>query len=495
MRISSCAAPQPAGRGPVDAPPGLAHPREAPVSTRSRRVLVAVVLTALIGGCAVRHAPLPFDPTNPLKLVAVLPLKNDTDDVDGPNVVRQKMAQALRNRSYVVKDLKETDQVLRDQMGINLGGQLDLTTPQKLGETLGVEGVLYGTLMDFDEVTTGVYNARKVRATFRLVSTATGQTFWARGLGVKTEQGTTSGVSGAIRLGALVADARDKEAPWVLLSSVTMNQSTKDSFIMGLGVKLLTKAVGLHLDHESGELARLVTSNLPWGPGAGIAYAAPAAMAAVPAVPEIKLPEPPSFGYMEWQGKKDFTAVVHSVTLNKSDNQSWAMEAPLWVTGRKMKMDLDMTGMSQAAGAQGAEQLPLGRMMIITRGDRKTGYTLYPNVKKYLVHTEGGERGERPKVEKTKVGSETIDGHSCDKFKVTVTYRNGKAEEGFIWNARDLGGMTIRSEVETKDVKVTTDLRNIVLKASPPTVFEIPAGYTQAKDVMELMQPAQPAQK
>jgi hypothetical protein len=495
MNVRFSAAPQTAGRGPFDAPPVLTHAREAPVSKRSRRFLVAVLLTALMGGCAVRHAPLPFDPANPLKRVAVLPLKNDTNDVDGPNVVRQKMVQALTNRSYVVKDLKETDQILRDQMGINLGGQLDLTTPQKLGETLGVEGVLYGTLMDFDEVTMGVYNARKVRGRFRLVNTATGQPLWERGLGVMTEQGTASGASGAFRLGARVAAARDKEAPWVLLSSTTTNQSMKDSLLMGLGAKLLTKAVGLHLDYESGELARSVTDNLPWGPGAGVAFIAPAAVAAVPVVPETKRPEPPSFGYMEWQGKKDFTAVVHSVTLNKGDNRSWAMEAPLWITGQKMKMDLDMAGMSQAVGAQGAEQSPLGRMTVISRGDKKTGYTLYPNVKKYIVRAETDERGERPKVEKTKVGSETIDGHPCDKFKVTVTYRNGMAEEGFIWNARDLGGMTIRSEMENKDVKVTTDLRNIVLKASPPPVFEIPAGYTQAKNVMELMVPAQPEQK
>ena len=469
-----------------------------PVSTRSRRLLVAAVLMALVGGCAIRHAPRPFDPTNPLKRVAVLPLKNETADVDGPNVVRKKMAEALRSRSYVVQDLKETDQVLRDQMGINLGGQLDLTTPQQLGETLDVEGVLYGTLMDFDEITTGLYNARKVRAKFRLVNTATGQTFWERGLGVKTEQGTSNVGSTAVRLGALVADARDKEVPWVLLSSVTTNQNMRDSLIMGLGAKLLTKAVGIHLDYESTELARLVTGNLPWGPGTYAAPAVPAAMVAstaTPTVPEIRMPEPPSFGYMEWEGKKNVTAVVHSVTLTKADNQSWVMDAPIWITGRKMKIDMDMSRMAQAAGAQGAEQSPVSRVTLISRGDRKTGYTLYPNVKKYLVHTENGERGERPKVEKTNAGSETIDGHLCDKFKVTVTYKDGKAEEGFIWNARDLGGMTIRSEVENRDVKVTTDLRNIVLKSSPPSVFEVPAGYTQAKDAMELMMPELPAEK
>jgi hypothetical protein len=148
--------------------------REELMRKRLPWLVLVVAAAALAAGCAIPR-PRFADPGNPLKRVAVLPMKNDTDDVDGPNTVRGKMVEALRSREYVVLDPKETDQVLRDRMGINLGGQLDLTTPQKLGETLGVEGVLYGQLMDFGEVTTGVYNARKVRARFQLVNTATGQ--------------------------------------------------------------------------------------------------------------------------------------------------------------------------------------------------------------------------------------------------------------------------------------------------------------------------------
>ena len=454
-------------------------------------LLALVTVTMILAGCHLPHPPLPTDPSNPLKRVAVLPMTNETNDVDGPNTVRQKMVEALTNHSYVVQDIKETDQILRDQMGINLGGQLSLTTPKKLGETLGVEGVLYGTLMDFDETTTGVYNARKVRGMFKLVNTATGQPVWQRGLGVKTEQGTSSTGSSLVRLGARVSDAREKEAPWVLLSSTTTNQSTKDSFLMGLGAKLLTKAVGIHLDYESRELARLVTENLPWGPGAGTApvpQEAPPAIAV--AMPEMKMPEPPSFGYMDWEGKKDFTAVIHSVSLNKGNNQSWVFDAPLWITGQKMKMEMDMSQMMAAQGAKDAGQSPMSRMTMLNRGDKKTGYTLYPNVKKYLVHNETAERDEKPKVEKTKVGSETIDGHPCDKYKVVITYKSEKPQEGFIWNARDLGGMTIKSEVENKDFKMTTELKKVVLRSSPASTFEIPAGYTEAKNFMELMMPA-----
>jgi hypothetical protein len=55
--------------------------------------------------------------------------------------------------------------------------------------------------------------------------------------------------------------------------------------------------------------------------------------------------------------------------------------------------------------------------------------------------------------------------------------------------------MTIKSEVENKDYKMTTELKKIVLKSSPASVFEIPQGYTESKDFMDIMMSAQPKQK
>ena len=97
----------------------------------------------------------------------------------------------------------------------------------------------------------------------------------------------------------------------------------------------------------------------------------------------------------------------------------------------------------------------------------------------------------KPRVDKIHVGREMIGGHPTDKFRVRITYQNGRNEEGFIWNARDLGGMTIRSEVENNDVRVTTDLRNIVLRTPPAHLFEIPAGFTEAQGFMDVLAPEQ----
>jgi hypothetical protein len=368
-------------------------------------------------------------------------------------------------------------------MGITLGGQLDLTTAQKLGQELEVEGVLYGTLMDFDESTLGAINVKKVRGKFKLVNTATGQATWARGLGVRSEMRMQGTAGSLASLASKASDASDKEVPWVTIENTTTgSDNLGKSLAIGLGSKLVSKAVGRHLDHESGELARRVTQNLSWGPGTGVVVAHAAPMPVI-AMPEIKTPEPPSFGYMDWEGKRDFSAVVFSQSLNKSQNDTFAMEMPIAIAGAKMRMDMDMTKMQKG----GDKQSPMSKMSMIARGDKKLSYTLYPNAQKYMIHTESEEHGEKPQVEKTKLGSEMVGKYMTDKFRVKIIYKGGKVDEGMIWNARELGGLTIKSEVENKDYRVTTELKNIVLKTPSTSLFEIPEGYTEAKSFMELM--------
>jgi hypothetical protein len=354
-----------------------------------------------------------------------------------------------------------------------------MTTPQKIGEVLGVEGLLYGTLMDFDETSTGVLNVKKVRAKFKLVNAMTGQTVWERGLGVRSEV-RMSGTSGdAAAIVARAADAKEKDVPWVTIGSVASNEKNVGrSLAYSVGAQLFSKTVGIHLDYESSELVRRVADNLPWGPGPLDAVTAPPIIA----VPDIKMPEPPSFGYMDWEGKRDFSAVIFSTTLDKSRNEPINMETRMAIARNKIRMDMDMSGMMK-----GAPQSPLSKVVMIGRGDKNISYTLYPNSQKYMVHKEKAEIGEKPQVEKTKVGSEVVNKHPTDKFKVRISYKDGRVEEGFIWNARDLDGMTIKSEVENKDFKITTELRNIILKTPRASLFEIPDGYAEAKSFTDLM--------
>jgi hypothetical protein len=104
-----------------------------------------------------------------------------------------------------------------------------------------------------------------------------------------------------------------------------------------------------------------------------------------------------------------------------------------------------------------------------------------------MIHTEKDVTDEKPAIKKTMLGSEMIGKYRTDKYKVKIIYKDGKVEEGFVWNARDLKGMTVKSEVENNEYRITTELRNIILETPAASLFEIPAGYAEAKNFMEVM--------
>ncbi len=456
------------------------------------RMLVRFVfvfsVSALLSACATppRHrVPLYYDANNPLKRVAVLPMKNDTVDVGGPELVRKKMINALEDKSYIVKEVKETDQILRDQMGITLGGQLEMTTAQKLGEVLGVEGVLYGTLMDFDETTTGVVDVRKVRAMFRLVNTATGQAVWERGLGVRAETylyGKSGSVAAAV---TRAADARDKDVPWVTIDSTAASESNVGrAFAAEMGVKLLSKAIGIHLEHESDEMVKRITQSLPWGPGPGTA--APAIIVRKPPMPPLPVAQPALYGYYGYldYGKQSMSAIMVSTTTDKNGKEI-RLDMPFAKAGDKIRMDIDLSGAVEQPASMPAA---LAKLSVIHRGDTGTSFTLYPHTRKFMTSPiAGAASAEKPTIEKTKIGSELVNNHPSDKYKVKITYRDGLIQEGFLWAATDLDGMTIKSDVGNADGRVVTELMDIVLKTPPEGLFEIPADYTEAHTYMDLM--------
>jgi len=208
------------------------------------------------------------DPSNPIKRVAILPIKNNTNDVEAPDFVRVQLAEAMKARYYNVRPMEEVDQILRDQMGVTLGGQLDIAETDKLKELLNVEGLVFGTLMNYEDITTGLINIRKVRATFKMTNTMTGEEFWANGIGVKTED-TSGGLLGSVAsLGTTLADNKDDEGvKWVKLQSQNSGGSVWEGLARGIAKKALAKATKTHLTYETREMVRMVTATLPVGPG------------------------------------------------------------------------------------------------------------------------------------------------------------------------------------------------------------------------------------
>ncbi|MEW6544371.1 MAG: GNA1162 family protein [Nitrospirota bacterium] len=237
------------------------------------RVGLLMLAVLLVAACAPTLPQITRNQANPIRTVAVLPLVNNTNDVEGPAYVRDLFVAELGQFFYVVKPVSEVDQLLKDRMGVTLGAQLDMTTPQKLGEVLGVDGVFYGALEDFSDKTTGIYNVRRVRLRSKLVNCKTGQTVWKNGIGVK--QGTQAGGSDVLSsipyvglafqaagaVSSLASSMSDKdvelpplfgeqvEAPWVALPE--QSGSVEANIIGGLVGKVVEKAMKSPLHMEA----------------------------------------------------------------------------------------------------------------------------------------------------------------------------------------------------------------------------------------------------
>ncbi|KPJ96512.1 MAG: hypothetical protein AMJ53_00555 [Gammaproteobacteria bacterium SG8_11] len=230
--------------------------------------LGALCVVLLIHGCG-GMGGIKANPDNPIKTVAILPMVNNSDDVEAPQKVRKIFHERLQSYFYNVQPLAETDKILNEQMGITLGKQLELTNPQQLGEKLGVDGVFYGFLINYDQISTGIYNQNKVRMGWKLVNTKTGEISWGRGIAIKSDTG--SGVAGAIADATMdvsdaVSDNKVTKMPasadpmaempgldqWVEISGGSSSSSSlTGSLISTFGGKVLDSMTGNRLKKET----------------------------------------------------------------------------------------------------------------------------------------------------------------------------------------------------------------------------------------------------
>ena len=245
-----------------------------------RSILPALLLCLLftLAACARRGVYVRPDLSNPVFTVAVLPFYNASNDVEGPRLIREEFFKRIQNRQYSVMPLEQSDALLMDKMGITLGSQLEMTTPEALGKVLGVDAVVYGFVLNFDDITTGVYNMKKVRAGFKLVDVRSGMVLWSRGLGVKAAVIGGAAGAGVTILQELGDNGIDEFSTingiegisglsdWHIIR-VIGTEKIGEAALFALSEKLLTTALGVHLMAETSIMLNRVMPGFPAGPG------------------------------------------------------------------------------------------------------------------------------------------------------------------------------------------------------------------------------------
>jgi hypothetical protein len=177
---------------------------------------------------------------------------------------------------------------------------------------------------------------------------------------------------------------------------------------------------------------------------------------------------------------------------SKREVSFWPMDFSVLDKKMRVEIDLSQTRNKDAPAEMGAmlNQMGMSQVVSIIRPDKGVVYVIYPDQRALMtmqLPKEDSQGSEKPpKITKTQLGKETIDGHPCIKNKVVLTDSAGQSTEATTWEASDLKDLPI--QLQTQESSTTSIVRFKQVKFTRPAAdfFEPPAGFTQYDSPDEL---------
>lgn len=137
------------------------------------------------------------------------------------------------------------------------------------------------------------------------------------------------------------------------------------------------------------------------------------------------------------------------------------------------------------------KSMGLDEVVSISIPKQKTAYLIYPDAQSYVANQmtdEASAAADNYKVETTKLGTETVNGHRCTKNKVVVTDEKGNKHEFTTWDATDLKKFPVKIESSENGQSMTMVFKNVSLTKPPASDFAVPSGCTKYDNVQSMMQ-------
>jgi hypothetical protein len=197
----------------------------------------------------------------------------------------------------------------------------------------------------------------------------------------------------------------------------------------------------------------------------------------------------------------DVTAFSSKATvrlLDKNQKETMLMPLAFALLDGKIRADIDLTQIKskeiQAEAMAMFKQMGMDKMTTIIRPDHKATIVVYPSMKSYaevpMSKEDAASADKNYKVAATKIGTETIDGHPCEKQKVVVTDEKGEKHEALVWKATDLKNFPVQMQIQQGDGAVLMNYRDVVTARPDANLFEAPAGFTKHPSVEKMMEGA-----
>lgn len=193
---------------------------------------------------------------------------------------------------------------------------------------------------------------------------------------------------------------------------------------------------------------------------------------------------------------KAFTAKCNLRAFDKDQNETVTANVDFALLDGKMRIDVDMSQLKSKDippdAAAALKQMGMDRFTSISRPDKLVTYVIISGVQSYINKPMSKEEADaalkEPKIEKTVVGKETIDGHPCVKTKLAFTGPQGNKEEAFTWNASDMKDFPVQIQTKDKDSTVILRFKQVQLAKPDGKRFEPPAGFSEYASEAQMMQ-------
>lgn len=192
-----------------------------------------------------------------------------------------------------------------------------------------------------------------------------------------------------------------------------------------------------------------------------------------------------------------FTARVEFHALDQDHKESHTVPVLYAFSDGLTRMDVDMNQVKSPeippAQLPALRQLGMDQTVVITRPDKQLIFSIYPKAKAYAEIAMGKDElaalKNNYKIVKEPQGKETVEGHVCEKSKVTFTGEKGEKAEATVWNAVDLKNFPIQMQMAEPDA-VTVKFKDVKLVRPDAKQFEPPAGlvkYDSAEALLEVL--------
>jgi hypothetical protein len=201
--------------------------------------------------------------------------------------------------------------------------------------------------------------------------------------------------------------------------------------------------------------------------------------------------------------KLNFSADLETQVKMMPKQDNMTMAGKIFFAGGNSRSEMDMSSMksSQMTPQTIAQMKSMGmdKMVSISRANEKVVYMIYPGLQAYAkMELPDAKKNATNdfKVETTKLGEETVDGHHCVKNQYTVNNtRTGQRLIMTAWNATDLKNVPVKieqsawSSTESYDGTSTTmRFLNINLAQPDAGLFQPPADYKKYDNIQTMMQ-------